>query len=59
MMAFCGGDALKKEGIYKPSDLIKFNWDAPNIAPITEDEVDELQAEMAAINAQNAKSSEE
>ena len=36
----------------KPSDLCKFPWekDEPNPDMPTEEEVDELQAEMAAIN---------
>lgn len=45
---------LRKAGINSPTDLIKFPWEN-EIIPITEDEADELQAEMAALNAQNEK----
>ena len=51
MQAFCGGKALNEAGIHKPTDLIKFPWDSAPVAPITEDEALELQAEIDAINA--------
>lgn len=54
MQAFCGGKALNEAGIHKPTDLIKFPWDSAPVAPITEDEALELQAEIDAINAANA-----
>ena len=53
MQAFCGGKALNEAGIHKPTDLIKFPWDTQPV-PISQSEEDELQAEMAAINAINA-----
>lgn len=43
---------MKKAGIHKPSDLIKFNWEKEESfgeLP-TDDEIAELQAEMDAIN---------
>jgi hypothetical protein len=43
---------LKKGGIYKPTDLIKFPWDeAKDILP-TQDEMSEFMAEAEAINKQ-------
>ena len=51
MQAFCGGKALNEAGIHKPTDLIKFPWDSATVATITEDEVKDMQAEIAAMNA--------
>ena len=55
MQAFCGGKALNEAGIYKPTDLIKFPWDSAPVATITEDEVKDMQAEIAAMNAAAAE----
>ena len=51
MQAFCGGKAMNEAGIYKPTDLIKFPWDTAPVTPLTRDEVKEMQAEIAAMNA--------
>ena len=58
MQAFCGSKALGEAGIYKPTDLIKFPWDSAPVAPISQEEAADLQAEMAAINAANADQGE-
>lgn len=49
----CVGMAdLKKAGIYKPTDLMKFPWDNVRSYQPTEQEIDDLQA---IIKAENAK----
>lgn len=57
MQAFCGGKALSEAGIHKPTDLIKFPWDTDQRSPLSDADVADLQAEMAAMNAQNKESS--
>ena len=57
MQAFCGGKALIEAGIHKPTDLIKFPWDTDQRSPLSDDDIADLQAEMAAMNAQNKESS--
>ena len=57
MQAFCGGKALNEAGIHKPTDLIKFPWDSAPVAPLSQSEVEDMQAEIDAINAQNKESS--
>ena len=52
MCAFAGSKALKEAGINGPIDLQHFPWDKPSAPPISEDEKNELQAEIAAMNAQ-------
>lgn len=42
---------LKKAGIYRPTDLIKFPWERVAEITISQEDIDELQAEMAAMNA--------
>ena len=51
MLSFCGSDALKKSGINGPADLIKLPWDTVQKEEISQHDIDELQAEMAAMNA--------
>ena len=53
MQAFCGGKALNEAGIYKPTDLIKFPWDTTPVAPLSQSEVEDMQAEIRAMNAAN------
>ena len=53
MQAFCGGKALNEAGIYKPTDLIKFPWDTAPVVPLSQSEVEEMQAEIDAMNAAN------
>lgn len=43
---------IKKAGINSPTDLIKFPWEKETTSLPTQAEIDELQAEMASINAQ-------
>ena len=42
---------LKKAGINRPADLIKFPWERVAEITISQEDIDELQAEMAAMNA--------
>lgn len=42
---------LKKAGINRPTDLIKFPWERVAEITISQEDIDELQAEMAAMNA--------
>lgn len=59
MCAFSGSKALNEAGIYKPTDLLELPWDEkPKEPDITQQDIDELQAEMAALNAQNESSEE-
>ena len=51
MLSFCGSDALKKSGINGPADLIKLPWDTKMEEQISQQDIDDLQAEMAAMNA--------
>ena len=53
MQAFCGGKALNEAGIYKPTDLIKFPWDTAPVTPLSQSEVEDMQAEIRAMNAAN------
>ena len=57
MASFVGGDKLAEKGIHKPTDLTKFPWDTDQKSPLSDADVADLQAEMAAINAQNKESS--
>jgi len=54
MSAQAGTEALKKAGVYKPTDLIKFPWEA-DVSHISDDDIAELQAEAESINRQNQK----
>ena len=54
MASFIGGDKLSEKGINSPKDLLKFPWDTQP-APLTRDEVKEMQAEIDAMNAQIAR----
>lgn len=49
MSAQAGSEALKKAGIYKPTDLIKFPWEK-NVSPVSDEDIADLQAEIDAIN---------
>lgn len=43
---------LRKDGINRPADLIKFPWERVADITVSEDDIKQLQAEMAAMNAQ-------
>ena len=59
MCAFAGSKALADSGIHKPTDLIEFPWDKKKEPEhISQQDIDELQAEIAAINAQHGRSEE-
>ena len=51
MQAQCGSKAMRESGINSIEDLLKFPWDSEPVAPITDEERDELLAEMEAMNA--------
>ena len=53
MQAFCGGKALNEAGIHKPTDLLKLPWDTAPVAPLSQSEVEDMQAEIRAMNAAN------
>ena len=55
MASFVGGDKLSEKGINSPKDLLKLPWDSATVATITEDEVKDMQAEIAAMNAAAAE----
>ena len=56
MCAFAGSKALADSGIHKPTDLIEFPWDKKkNLSIFRSKDIDELQAEIAAINAQQKR----
>ena len=44
---------IKRAGIYRPTDLIKFPWERVAEITISQEDIDELQAEMAAMNRAN------
>jgi len=52
MMATVGSEGMKKAGLNNPNDLISFPWDKEPTPAITENEVADMQAEMAMLNAQ-------
>jgi hypothetical protein len=51
MSAFVGSDGMRKANITSPRDLLQFPWEKET-ADISDNEIAELQAHMAAINAQ-------
>lgn len=53
MRAFAGDDKLAEAGIHGPGDILKLPWDKTPLPPISQEEKEELQAEMDAINAAN------
>ena len=53
---YCMGS---KDPIPTVTEWIKFPWEKEHVTPVSQEDIDELQAEMNAINAMNAKSSEE
>lgn len=55
MAAQVGGKELEKNGISSPNDLLTFPWERENHRLPTEEEVEELQDEIAAINAASKK----
>ena len=52
MLAQCGSKSMRESGIKKPADLMKFPWEKKmeSAPPITDEEAQELLAEMAAMN---------
>ena len=56
MASFVGGDKLSEKGINSPKDLLKLPWDTQPV-PLSQSEVEEMQAEIDAMNAQNKESS--
>ena len=58
MEAQGGTDYLRKQGINNPTDLIKFPWDNEPSPALTDEDRNEMQAEMAAENARIRKQNE-
>lgn len=58
MSAQAGSEALRKAGIYKPTDLIKFPWEK-NVSPVSDDDIADLQAELDAINNNNKETEQQ
>lgn len=50
MASFVGGDKLSEKGINSPKDLLKFPWDTQPML-LSQSEVEDMQAEIAAMNA--------
>jgi hypothetical protein len=58
-MAFCimsaqaGTKAMQEAHIYKPSDLLPLPWDSTADGDVTQEDVEDMQATMDAINQMN------
>lgn len=57
LSAFADKHALKEAGLFKVTDLIRFPWER-EATVISKEDVADLQAEMASINAKNKGSAE-
>ena len=57
MASFVGGDKLSEKGINSPKDLLKLPWDTQPV-PLSQSEVEEMQAEIDAMNAAAADQGE-
>ena len=55
MSSMVGSEGMRKAGIYKLTDLLEFPWETKPRAQITPEEIDSMQAEMAAMNAASAQ----
>ena len=53
MLSQCGGDSLQKAGISSASDLLPLPWDEDLPPEVTDEEIEKIQAEIDALNAQN------
>ena len=53
---YCMGS---KDPVPVVSKWLPFPWEKKAVTPVSQEDIDQLQAEMNAINAMNAKSSEE
>jgi hypothetical protein len=52
MASFVCGDALKKNGVFSPKDLLPLPWDnQPEAEHYTQEDIDGLQADIDAANA--------
>lgn len=58
MLSTCGSKSMNEAGIRLPTDLIRFPWEQEPPPHVSQEEIDTLQAEMAAINAANAQKNE-
>jgi hypothetical protein len=59
IMAAWNGKGLSEAGIHGPADLLQFPWDKEPSVPLSDEELDELKAEMAAMNEQLEKEQEQ
>ena len=54
MSSFCGGKSMREAGIFSAKDLLELPTDNKESAPkISQEDINELQAEIDAINKQN------
>ena len=53
MEAFVGSEGMIKANLNSPKDLMEFPWEKDAPPPLTDDEVKQIQEELAALNAQN------
>lgn len=44
MSATCGSKNLQECGIFKPTDLIQFPWEADTSCKLSEEDIEDLQA---------------
>lgn len=51
MASFCGSKNLAQSGINSPRDLIAFPWERRHSSPISDEEAQQLQAEMDYFNS--------
>ena len=62
MVSFSGGQSLSEKGIHGPKDLLPLPWDTDDFDTAnlpTEDEIKEMQADIAAWNAQLQKADQQ
>lgn len=50
MQAFAGSKSMNEAGIYRPTDLLKFPWETEKGEMMSQEEIKDIQAEMAAMN---------
>lgn len=50
MQAFAGSKSMNEAGIYRPTDLLQFPWETEKGEMMSQEEIKDIQAEMAAMN---------
>lgn len=60
MCAFAGSKSLNESGIHSPKDLLPLPWDTEDDIPsLSDEEYAEMQADIAAWNAQLQKADQQ